>query len=202
MKISKENKMRKVVCLVLLVFLISAISFAGEKNKVGLTLKVNQGATIGFILNLSERVALRPVFGFSHEESDQDSYDSSGNVIITESEEYTSFDAGVGILFYLFKSKRISGYVGVEYIYMNGKRENVYKTKDHVANAMFGLQYRLLKNLWLFGEAGLRYQHSTDDAEGQCYQLDTGGYICSQGYRDKGNKWRTYTSGIGVIFYF
>lgn len=194
--------MKRVVCLVLLLCLVSAVSFAGEKNRFGLTLRVNEGATIGLILNLSDRVALRPVVGFSNEKAELNIYDSNGNVVEVQSGEYTALDAGLGILIYIFKTKTISGYAGAEYIYRSGKRDDDYETKNHFTSVLFGLQYRLLKKLWIYGEVGLRYLHSVDDAMGECIPLESGGYYCTAGYHDKSNKWQTYNSGIGIIFFF
>jgi hypothetical protein len=193
------------VCILLV---CGSLGLAQEAGQVGINMRVDPAPRIGLTYHLSQKFALRPYVGFTLGSVEADNEFIPRNqqglldpvVIESEREESTSrFTVGLGLLFYVHKSRSLSVYTGANFSYTRDTVEVEVSWRDRGwtdrvevfgGNALLGLQCELLDNLGIFGEVGLGYSSGTYEHENN-----------NEATRNT-SRWGLTNSGIGLVFYF
>jgi len=194
--------MKRIIAVLIALFLMTSFSLALEKGKFGLNLRVDPAPRIGFTYHISDNFALRPSVGFSLNSTEAEAdFEPQPGILLEGQREgnSTNIAFGLGLLFYVHRTDEITIYTGINMGYgiLNSKITFVNRERDiedtgHSirANALLGLQGRLLKNLGIFGEIGFGYNSSEFTHENR-----TDASL-------KQNQWGLTNSGIGLVFYF
>jgi hypothetical protein len=162
-------------------------SNAQETGDVGLTMAFP--AAVGVIWQTTDRLAIRPDFTFSHQES-------SGSALVASS---NATGVGVSALFYVRKWDSLRAYLtprfGYQHVSQNLPGASGSTAQDQYSFAgSFGAEYQLHRRFAVFAETGLIYTHSSTDNTST-----TAGAPFS--FSTTSNSWGT-RSGVGAILYF
>jgi hypothetical protein len=163
---------------------------AQDQGQAGITM--GYPASIGLVYHLSDKIAVRPEFAFTHATGDTDT--PVGSI---ESDS-TSFSIGVSALFYLREWDKLRTYVTPRYAFSRtGSDTNSIviggssihtTTNSHAVGGLFGAQYSLHRHFSVFGEVGVNVTHGTGTSDATT-TTSTSNSISSR-------------TGAGVIFYF
>ena len=146
-----------------LAFVPAAPAAAQEKGKVGMTF--GSPASVGILWHATEKLAIRPEFGFSWNSSDSGTFETDS----------VTFTTGVSALFYLARWDDLSAYVSPRYSYNRTSTESTTSTVPvidpdqervigaHVFSGSFGAQYWFGTRFSAFGEFGLSYGWSKNE---------------------------------------
>lgn len=156
-------------------------------------------ASVGVIWHASDKLAVRPDFSFSHSSTDTPLGETSGN----------TFGLGVSVLFYtrkwdnaaMYFAPRVAwsratresradldGFPGVIPIFVDTETESSSDLYSY--SGSFGAQAWVGRRFSVFGEVGLAYSTSSEEADS----------ILSTG--DVSLKSFNIRSGVGVVLYF
>jgi Outer membrane protein beta-barrel domain len=184
--------MRFAIRLLLVSVLLSmpAAVSAQDKGQTGITM--GYPASIGLVYHLSDKIAVRPDFAFTHSSGETDT--PVGSI---ESDS-SSFSVGVSALFYLREWDKLRTYVTPRYgfsrtssdtnsIVIGGSSVHT-STTTHAFGGLFGAQYSLHRHFSVFGEVGVNVSHGTGTSDSSV-TTSTSNSIASR-------------TGAGVIFYF
>ena len=165
---------------------VPRIACAQEAGQKGLTMGFPE--SIGLLWHVTDKVAVRPEFGFAHVTTDSNLPFTDGNV------SSTSIGVGVSALFYLKDYDNLRTYVAPRWVYNHTDPGGGTTSSANTISGLFGAQYALGKRFSVFGEAGLAFSHSTAKSEVAVASIiDT--------IEAHGNSIGTHT-GVGVILYF
>jgi hypothetical protein len=138
-------------------------ALAQEGGQVGVTMGYPQ--SIGLVIHMTDRVAVRPEFNFRHTSNDDDTLENSS----------TTLGVGIAGLFYLTKFDALRTYASGRYTYAQtsatlnpwilaaatfpvGRVPDLdATTSTWSVSGSFGAQYALHRRFSLFGEVGLSY---------------------------------------------
>ena len=177
--------MRQVLSIVALLVCGTLPAAAQERASVGVTMGYPPSA--GIIWHVSDRVAIRPTFNFSH--------------ISAESENSPLKTSGLGsafavaALFYTSLDDKLRTYVSPEFAYGHATTDseggapssNTIQNLYQFAGA-FGAQYALASRFSVYGEVGLAYSRNKTERTASI------GTTTSDTLQTR--------SGVGVILYF
>jgi hypothetical protein len=163
---------------------------AQEKGHAGITM--GYPASIGLVYHVSDKIAVRPDFAFSHSTGETDT------PVGSLTSDSSSFSVGVSALFYLREWDKLRTYVTPRYgfsrttsdtdsILVGGSLVHT-STITHAFGGLFGAQYSLHRRFSLFGEVGFNVSHGTGTSNSSS-TTSTSNSIASR-------------TGAGVIFYF
>jgi hypothetical protein len=181
----------KRVLFIAAVFACGAVpAFAQEPGSIGVVM--GYPASFGVQWHVSERVAIRPEFKFSHTTGESDSS------TLKTSSWSTSY--GLGALFYTSTDGSLRTYVSPQFLYLRGTADTEgggVSESEQAGNAYqftgaFGAQYGLGSRFTVFAEVGLSYAHTTSE-----YRSDTSSFSGKSS-----NDSITTTSRVGVTLYF
>src|SRR5262245_15712789 len=161
---------------------------AQDSPRLGITM--GYPASIGVLLHVSERVALRPEFSFTLT-------DSSSESIVNDETNFWSLGAGVSVLCYSSLTDNLRTYVAPRFSYnrTSGDSSNTDSTTDiYTFAGMFGAQYSLGRRFAAFGEVGLSYARQNGTFTTSIGPVTT--HITNHA-----NAFGTRT-GVGVVLYF
>ena len=196
------------LCMFLVVFSIAG--FAGENGKFGLLFQADSIYSIGASFQLSQRLSLRPTFGFNNSTRD---YEDAPELFSDYSTDNKNYRAALGLFYHFLEKKDISIYGGIEFGYNYGKSklsapfdtyvngEYVFdenteiktETFDGIAgNLIFGVSHKIGKKIALFGEIGFGYIKNKYEGKGNDSFYE---------YTSEDTYWSLNRSGIGIIFY-
>ena len=174
------RKWRSAACL-LFVLTASGTASAQEHGAVGVTMAFP--AAVGVIFHVTDKVAVRPEFTFTHNSTETGSVDATT----------WSVGTGVSALFYLTSVDRVQTYISPRLSYTHGD-SNVegLSISDTSSNGTgfsgsFGAEYSPSAKFSVFGELGIGYTHATSKSATATVEL-------------KSNTWGT-RAGVGIIFY-
>ncbi len=148
-------------------------------------------ASIGLVYHISDKIAVRPDFAFSHSSGETDIQ------IGTLTSDSSSFSVGVSALFYLREWDKLRTYVTPRYGFTRSSSDtdsvalgsSVHtSTTTHAFGGLFGAQYSLHRHFSVFGEVGANVTHGTGTSNSSS-TTSTSTSITSR-------------TGAGVIFYF
>jgi hypothetical protein len=166
-------------------FLLAGCLAAGaqEKGKAGVAIGYPGG--IGILWHMTDNVAIRPDFSFSHNSSEG----SSGSAV----------GANLSVLFYVKKYDNVRTYVSPRFTYSRAT-STIQPTSTQVSlpvvtttgtgtggGGVFGVQYSPVTRFSVFGELGISLSHRESKASAVLSAT-------------KANGWGT-TAGVGVVFY-
>lgn len=187
--------------LLLFSFWILCMSFVfpQETGKFGFFFKVGSSNSVGLNFNISDRVTLRPSFGFQtfkREYESPNASDSNGH----------SYSVDLGLFYHFLKKDRFTAYSGLEVGYTYQKQEieivgisddmfAVRKTRGYRGNVIFGLQYNFNKHLAVFGEVAFGFLKE------KVGDLDMPQYMQIISYPSESIIWELSRSGFGIILY-
>ena len=185
--------------LLLISFMILCVSFVfpRETGKFGFFFKAGSSYNVGLTYNLSNRVTLRPSFGFSSKNTE---YESETAQDIKEN----AYSLDLGLFYHFLKKDHFTAYSGFEvgYTYQNRESENdssimhtltVWKSEGYRSNAILGFQYNFNKHLAVFGEIAFGIWKEKVDYDGQ--------YPAIHPSPAKSTSWSLSRSGFGIILY-
>ena len=186
--------MKQKLLLCSLVILCVGFGFAEEAGKFGFLFKSSSIHSVGLSFNLTDRVTLRPSFGFStnkNEYESQNSADTKNNL----------YSVDLGLFYHFLKKDRFTAYSGLEVGYSHQKfereisgvviQDSVEKKSGYMGNAIIGLQYNFNKHLAVFGEVAFGYQKTE-------YEYNEPIIIS---YPAESITWGLSRSGFGIILY-
>lgn len=180
-----------------LLILCVSFGFSQETGKFGFFFKAGSSNSVGLTFNLSDRVTLRPSFGFS---SIKIEYESESAQDIKEN----SYSMDFGLFYHFLKKDHFTAYSGFEagYTYRNREGETdssiiytlaVRKTRGYRGNAILGFQYNFNKHLAVFGEIAFGFWKEKVDFDNQNLLINP-----SPG---TSTSWSLSRSGFGIILY-
>jgi hypothetical protein len=172
--------------LVVLSLGVSAAASGQDVGQKGITMGYPE--SIGLLWHVTDKVAVRPEFSFSHASTD------TNLPFVDDNISSTTVGVGVSALCYLSNADGLRTYVAPRWMY--GHTGPGAGTTSHVNSigGAFGAQYALGKRFSVFGETGLTYSHATAKAD-----VSTLGVVDS--LTTHSNTIGMHT-GAGVIFYF
>ncbi len=219
---------RRVFLLASAVCCLAVRATGQEKGRLGADVAFSSAtsSTIGLTWHATNRVALRPVFGFLHETRDDvQTYLADGVAFDgTSRTTNTAISGGLEGMLYLTRAESLSTYVAVSYQRQHAKetagavslaiplsqapplvqqlvasdpfRPRNQTTASNLYGAAAGLEYAFGKRFSAFGEAGLRYVTTKLRV---AEGLPRNGVAAGPADLDQIG---TFTSTVGVIFYF
>ena len=170
--------------LVALLFLPS-VAAAQERGDVGVFMGY---PNLGFVWQVSDKVAIRPEISFSSTSTEIESnFGGSGTSHIW------SVGFGASALLYLNDADRLRTYLAPQFTYNRADVEtddsiNGTDSDSYGFAGLFGAQYSLNDRFSIFGELGLGYSHSSTESP-------------LSSTTSKSDRWSTRT-GVGVILFF
>jgi hypothetical protein len=172
-----------------LVFAAGGTAGAQDSGKAGVT--IAYPGSIGLIWHVTDAVAIRPDFVFSHTSTGGGSSGAG-----------TGFGTDISALFYLKKYDNVRTYVSPRFSYTRssstidtgataqGFPNELESTSTSTGGAgLFGVQYSAGSHFTIFGEAGIGFSHRKSESS-----------FSGSGPAIKSNAWGT-TAGIGIVFY-
>lgn len=183
------GEVRKSIWITALItaFLLSIAGSASAQEKGRKGLVIAYPTSVGFIWNITSRVAIRPDFSFTKATSPTQS------AIAPNLDTYT-FETGFSALFFLKKWENVSAYVTPRFSYSRSKTTNNNLTSNgytvnwgYPSSASFGVQYGLNERFSVFGEAGAEYNRFHAGSPFAVFPMT--------------NNWKS-KSGVGINFYF
>lgn len=195
----------KRACFVVALLMLAIPARAQEAGQIGLGIGIP--GSIGIIWHISDGIAVRPDFSFSHTHSEADTVGG------TEADS-SGYGFGASMLFYTGKIRDdVRLYVAPRFAYArtNSKTETPgimldgvsivntgYVTKGHQNGytyaGAFGVQFTPTRRFSVFGEAGLQY------SDVDSTHTTTAPVTIAEG-TSSNSQFGTRTS-VGVIFYF
>jgi hypothetical protein len=176
--------------LVSVLLTMPAAVSAQDKGQTGITM--GYPASIGLVYHLSDKIAVRPEFAFTHATGETDT--PVGSI----DSDSSSFSIGASALFYLREWDKLRTYVTPRYAFSHtgtdtnsiviGGSSVHTTTNTHAFGGLFGAQYSLHRHFSLFGEVGINVSHGTGTSDATT-TTSTSNSITSR-------------TGAGVIFYF
>jgi hypothetical protein len=161
---------------------VPAIGSAQEVGQVGITMGYPD--SIGVLWHVTQKVAIRPEFSFSHATSDTNLPSAQTSV------SSTGVAIGASALFYMNERDHLRPYIAPRWTYSHSDSDTGTTTTTHTISGLFGAQYALGSHFAVFGETGLTYGHSSAKTD-----------VAIATVTGSGNSIGTRT-GAGVIFYF
>lgn len=159
-----------------------AIGSAQETGRVGITMGYPE--SIGVMWHVTDKVALRPEFAFSHTSSD------TNLPVVDTSFSSTGVSLGLSALFYMTERDHVRPYVAPRWTYNHSDSDTGPRLTTNTLSALVGAQYALGSHFSVFGETGVSYGHSSSKSD-----------VTIATVTATGNSFGTRT-GAGVIFYF
>ena len=186
------------LCALAVVLAHAPAALAQEGGQVGVTMGYPQ--SIGLVIHMTDRLAVRPEFNFRHTSNDDDTFSNSS----------TTLGVGIAGLFYLTKIDALRTYASGRYTYAQtsstlnprilaaatfpvGRVPDLeVTTSTWSVSGSFGAQYALHRRFSIFGEVGLSYS-STELSASTLLALFT---------PDVEATTIGSTTAVGVVFYF
>jgi len=190
--------MKQKLLLCSLVILCVCFGFTEETGKFGFFFKAGSSYSVGLTFNLSDRVTLRPSFGFSSNKSEYESESAQDT-------KENSYSMDLGLFYHFLKKDHFTAYSGFEagYTYRNRESETdgassiytlaVRKSRGYRGNAILGFQYNFNKHLAVFGEIAFGFLIEKTDFDSQNLLIIS--------YPSKYTSWSLSRSGFGIILY-
>ena len=190
--------MKQKLLLISFMILCVSIAFSQETGKFGFFFKAGSSYNVGLTYNLSNRVTLRPSFGFSSNKSE---YESESAQDIKEN----SYSMDLGLFYHFLKKDHFTAYSGFEagYTYRNRESDTdvsssiyilaVRESRGYRGNAILGFQYNFNKHLAVFGEIAFGFLKEKTEFDGQNLLVIS--------YPSKYTSWSLSRSGFGIILY-
>src|SRR5687768_2673105 len=188
--------MRRVVKAFVLILVVALFSEsrvnAQEKSKIGMTFGFP--ASVGIIWHATDKLAIRPEFGFSWNSTEAGTFESDSTVLTM----------GVSALVYIAKWDDLSAYVSPRYTYNRLSSESSTSAPvvffdeservqgTHAFSGSFGTQYSFGRRYGAFGEFGLAYGWSKNEIDSP---------LTGPGNELKSKSLSTRTVA-GLVFYF
>jgi long-subunit fatty acid transport protein len=184
--------MKKKLLLASLVILCVSFGFSQETGKFGFFFKAGSSYSVGLTFNLSDRVTLRPSFGFHTTKAELEG---------DTPEKESGYSLDLGLFYHFLKKDRFSAYTGLEmgYTHQTGDYNVCYSDicgtqeqteNGYLGNLILGFQYNFNKHVAVFGEVGFGFWKRTVDFQDVLIQ---GTY--------KLTSWSLNRSGFGIILY-
>ncbi len=176
-------KLSRLSHLVFVLFLATSAN-GQQKGRTGLV--IAYPTSVGFIWNVTDRIAVRPDASFSKTTSDS-------TAVPTASLDSYSIETGLSALFYAKKWQDIAAYVAPRFAYSRLKTTNNLAlggstvSWSYPGSVSFGVQYAVAQRFSVFGEAGLEYSRFHSGSSFNTFPVT--------------KTWKS-KSGIGVVFYF
>jgi hypothetical protein len=178
-----------------LIILCVCFVFPQETGKFGFFFKAGSSNSVGLTFNLSDRVTLRPSFGFHTIKAEWE------DEVPERNEKENGYSLDLGLFYHFLKKTRFSAYSGLEVSYTHLSSEynvcynDICGTREqtengHRGNLILGFQFNFNKYLAVFGEIGFGFSKYTVDYQDM---LTQGTY--------KYTKWSLSRSGFGIILY-
>ena len=180
------KKIKHSLLIITCVSFIAGSVTAQDKGQKGLV--IAYPTSVGFIWNVSDRIAIRPDVTFTRNTSEQ-----GIPVPSTPAVNSYSIETGFSALFYVKKWQDVSAYVAPRFSYSRSKTTNSSLLGgstvnwSYPASASFGVQYTVNERFGVFGEAGLEYIRFHSGSPFSVFPLT--------------KTWKS-KSGVGVVFYF
>jgi hypothetical protein len=186
------------LCAFAVGFAHAPAAFAQEGGQVGVTMGYPQ--SIGLVIHMTDRMAVRPEFNFRHSSNDDDSFLNSS----------TTLGVGIAGLFYLTKLDALRTYGSGRYTYAQtsstlnprilaaatfpvGRVPDLEATTSTWGvSGSFGAQYALHRRFSIFGEVGVSYSSAELSASTLLALFTPNVEVTTIGT----------TTAAGVIFYF
>lgn len=166
------------------VFFVAASANGQEKGRTGLV--IAYPTSVGFIWNVTDRIALRPDVSFTKATSES-------TAVPTASLDSYSIETGFSALFYAKKWQDVAAYVAPRFAYSRSKATNTLASGGATVNwsypgsVSFGIQYAVGQRFSVFGETGLEYSRFHSGSSFSAFPVT--------------KTWKS-KSGVGVVFYF
>ena len=176
------KRSRQPLWILAFLLLVAVRANAQEKGQKGLV--IAYPTSVGFIWNVTDRIAVRPDVTFTK---------SASVTPPTPSVDSYSFETGFSALFFVKKWQDVSAYVTPRFAYSRSKTTNSGLAGgsaviwSYPASASFGVQYSVNQRFSVFGEAGLEYSRLHNSSPFVLFRTT--------------NNWKS-KSGVGVNFYF
>jgi hypothetical protein len=181
---------RLLALAIALTFGITVLASAQESARAGITL--GSPGDIGILWHVSDAIAVRPAFSFSHSSGDSVAGGSSGG-----------WDTGLALsaLFYVKKYDKVRTYVSPQYSYSyssvtttpastQGSLPSITGTTNTNAGAgAFGAQYTPTAHFALYGETGIGFSR---------HRSELGAIVGRSAITS--STWGPF-AGVGVVFY-
>jgi hypothetical protein len=161
-----STHLRSISFAAFVVSMLTPVSaFAQEAGKMGIMLSTP--ATVGLFFQVTERVAVRPEFGFSTTSSD--------NNVVTGSTTLSNYTItpGVSVNYYIGKFEALRTYVSGRYAFQRNKSTvtppppatpNESWTNSQLLSGALGADYLIHGRFSVFAELGLALTHSSSHA--------------------------------------
>ena len=167
---------------------LSATASAQDARRVGLT--TGYPGVIGILWHASERIAIRPEFSFTKNDS------SSESTFANAASDFWSFGTGVSLLFFAPLRDNLKTYVSPRFAYTrtSGGSDTTDSTVDaYSVSGALGGHYSLGQRFALFGELGISYSHQTGSI--------TSSLAPTFQTTNRGDSISTRTA-VGIVLYF
>ena len=186
---------QKLVFLALMILCVGFV-FSQETGKFGFFFKAGSYESVGLTWNLSDRVTLRPSFGFYTTKTGWE------NVASEEDKKENGYSMELGLFYHFLKKNHFTAYSGLEMGYTRQTGDittcssgscGTYEGTDngYMGNLILGFQYNFNKHLAVFGEIGFGFLKQ---------KLDYVGLLENQ-VSYKLTSWSLERSGFGIILY-
>ena len=163
---------------------------AQEPRRVGVT--VVHPAAVGVIWHATERVAIRPDFGFSKTAIESGS--SAGPFPLSITSDGWSVNTGLSVLYYAQRWDHVRTYVSPRVSYSRSTSATSSLLASRLTSrsrgwsASYGAQYLPTERFSVFAEAGLSVTYSKSESSASTFSTT-------------GHTWGT-RAGMGVVVYF
>jgi hypothetical protein len=158
--------------LVVAFLIVASVAQAQDAGRVGLTVAYPEA--VGIVWHVTDRVAVRPEFGFKNGSN--------------ESLSVSTVVVGVSGLFYVRKWDALSAYVSPRVGLERDSATNqdgsspAPPTTTYVFDGSFGFQYSFQKQCAFFGETGVAYTRSSTTFDERTASLHTTGTRAGDGH--------------------
>ena len=173
--------------LLVALLLVPSVAAAQDPGDVGVFMGY---PSLGFVWQLSEKVAIRPEISFATSTSD---FDTDNPLGVSSSSDAWSIEFGASALLYLNDDDRLRTYVAPRFAYAHSDASSSSVLGESAGSSyefagLFGGQYSLNDRFSVFGEVGVGYAHATSEFE-------------LSGAKTTRDSWGPRT-GVGVILSF
>jgi len=186
---------QKLVFLALMILCVGFV-FSQETGKFGFFFKAGSYNSVGLTCNLSDRVTLRPAFGFytAKIEWEED--------IPERDEKENGYSLDLGLFYHFLKKNHFTAYTGLEmgYTHQKGEMDLCYSgicgtyeetENGYMGDLVFGFQYNFNKHLAVFGEIGFGFLKQKVEFVDSLENQDS----------YKRTSWSLERSGFGIVLY-
>lgn len=179
----KKSTVLLFLSIIAILLFIATSAQAQQKGQTGLVMAYP--ASVGFIWNVTDRVAIRPDISFATT--------SNETPVSSASSSSHTFETGFAVLLYMKKWESTAAYVTPRFSYSRTKVTNTGLPSGSTVNwsypssASFGVQHSLNERFSAFGEVGLEYRRIHFTSPFNLFPV--------------AKTWES-KSGVGIIFHF